>query len=383
MIQSKTLIATCCLGVLVLALFLTGYAAEGQGFQPIEKLDPNFAVQEPGKEVVWYDLLHLGLEGQGWPDVKEAYDRLPARAEGVVRDAVWSLSRHSAGLCARFVTDSQKISARWCLRNANLAMPHMPATGVSGLDLYARTEEGWRWVANGRPNAATNELVLLPNGPDGFQEYLLYLPLYNGVEKVELGIEPGKTLGKAPNRAKKPIIFYGTSITQGGCASRPGMAHPAIIGRWLDAPVINLGFSGNGKMDPEIGDLLVEVDPSVYIIDCCPNMDAELIAERTAPLVKKLREARPKTPILLVESIEHQRGWFHERTRKGSESKNEALRTAYRGLIEEGVPGLHYLGYEKLLGFDSEGTVDGVHPTDLGFRRLAEAFEPVLRPLVE
>jgi len=356
------------------------FADEPKG---IEKLDPNFSVREPGEEVEWYDLQLIGTEGQGWTDTQSTYDRLPARAEGVVRDPVWKLSNHSAGICARFISDSTSVSARWVLRKSEIAMNHMAATGVSGLDLYVRGENGWRWVAVGRPKEVTNEVELLTGIPGGFHEYLLYLPLYNGVEKVELGIVAGKFLGKAPINPKKPIVFYGTSITQGGCASRPGMAHPAILGRRLDTPIVNLGFSGNGKMDPEIGDLLTELDPSVYVIECTPNMEPETIAERTVPLVKKLRTARPETPILLVESIHHQREWFIDAYRDGVEKKNRPLKESYEQLLDEGIENLHYLASDSFLGDDSEGTVDGVHPTDLGFLRIAEAFEPVLRRLTE
>ena len=363
-------------------LVLLNSWAVAEDSPPIEKLDPNFSVQEPGKEVEWYDLQLIGTEGQGWAETKSPYDRLPAKAEGVVRDPVWRLSNHSAGICARFVTDSPSISARWILRSGNLAMNHMAATGVSGLDLYAKGDQGWKWVAVGRPKDVTNEVVLLSGAPQGFHEYLLYLPLYNGVRKVEIGITPGKTLGKAPSRTKKPIVFYGTSITQGGCASRPGMPHPAIIGRHLDVPVINLGFSGNGKMDPEMGDLLVELDPSVYVIDCCPNMNPQMISERTVPLVKRIREAKPEIPILLVENIPYQRGWFQAASMESYVSKNKALRRCYEQLQKEGVEGLWYLPCENLLGDDAEGTVDGTHPTDLGFSRMARAFEPVLRELL-
>ncbi|MCA9448843.1 MAG: SGNH/GDSL hydrolase family protein [Candidatus Omnitrophica bacterium] len=366
--------------------FLLFSILPGMGFaqkiQEIEKLDPNFAIQEPGKEVLWYDLKQIGTEGQGWTDTKSDYDRLPAKAEGVVRDPVWRLSEHSAGICSRFVTDSPTISARWILRSANLEMNHMAATGVSGLDLYAKSDEGWRWVATGRPSEVTNEVQLINETPGGLQEYLLYLPLYNGVEKVEIGIAPGKMLGKSPKPKSKPLVFYGTSITQGGCASRSGMAHPEIIGRDRDVPVINLGFSGNGKMDPEIGDLLVELDPSVYIIDCCPNMNPEMILERTIPLVERIRQDRPVTPILLVENIEYQRGWFSESQRAAYEDKNAALKQRYEELIEKGVEGLYYLPCDGMLGDDANGTVDGVHPTDLGFFRMAHAFEPVLREIL-
>ena len=137
-----------------------------------------------------------------------------------------------------------------------------------------------------------------------WREYLLYLPLYNGVSSVEIGLPKCSALAKAPPRPEgyeRPIVVYGTSITQGGCDSRPGMVHTAILGRRLDRPVVNLGFSGNGKMEPELAALLAELDPAAYVIDCLPNMTAEEVGARVEPFVRALRAARPGTPIVLAE----------------------------------------------------------------------------------
>ncbi|MFM7112772.1 MAG: SGNH/GDSL hydrolase N-terminal domain-containing protein, partial [Planctomycetota bacterium] len=194
----------------------------------------------------WHDIKSLGLEGQAFADCKAPFDRLPARAEGVVRPGVWGLSRQSAGLCVRFVTDTPAIHAKWTLTSPNLAMPHMPATGVSGLDLYMRSPQSgaWQWLGAGRPSGKENSAVIGSGYASGKHEFLLYLPLYNGVTEVSLGVARGKAVSKGPaypaDRAK-PVVFYGTSITQGGCASRPGMVHTAILGRRLGVPVVNLG----------------------------------------------------------------------------------------------------------------------------------------------
>jgi hypothetical protein len=253
----------------------------------------------------WYDICRLDVEGKGWTDTKSFYDRLPAKAETVVRQPVWNLSLDSAGMCVRFVTDANEIQARWELRSKSLAMPHMPATGVSGLDLYVKGTDGkWKWLAVGRPTKfPVNTATLVKDVPEGLHEYFLYLPLYNGVSLVELGVPKGSAIRKATPypQDRKPIVFYGTSITQGGCASRTGMVHTAILGRRFHYPVINLGFSGNGRMEPEIANLLVELDPSVYVLDCLPNMNGQTVAERVAPFIKRLREVHPETPILLVE----------------------------------------------------------------------------------
>jgi hypothetical protein len=299
-----------------------------------------------------------------------------------VRPPVWSLSRHSAGICARFVTNSPEIYCRWTLTSPRLAMPHMPATGVSGIDLYVKHEGKWRWLACGRPTAQTNSAKLVSGIPAGSREYLLYLPLYNGVSSVEIGLPKDRSLAKAPPREKgkdKPIVFWGTSITQGGCASRPGMVHTAILGRRLDRPVINLGFSGNGRMEPEVARLIAEIDAAAYVVDCLPNIGAAEVAERTEPLVHILRKAHPETPIVLVEDRSYSDSFLVAAKRERNETSRKALQAAFEKLKKEGVANLYYLEGEHLLGEDNEGTVDSSHPTDLGFWRQADAFEPLLR----
>lgn len=352
-----------------------------------ETLDPAQAKPSADGALLWYDLKSLPIEGQGWSDTKAPYDRLPAKAEGVVRGPVWGLSRNSTGICARFTTDATAIHARWTLTSPNLAMPHMPATGVSGLDLYVKSPDGrWRWLANGRPTAATNEAALVSGLPAGSREYLLYLPLYNGVSSVEIGIAKESKLAKAdprPAGRERPILFYGTSITQGGCASRPGMVHSAILGRRFDWSVVNLGFSGNGKMEPELASLLAELDPAVYVLDCLPNMNPKEVAERVEPFVQTLRKAHPETPILLVEDRFYSDTHLLAGKRRHNEENHAALRGAYERLIAAGVKGLHYLPAEHMLGDDDEGTVDSSHPTDLGFMRQADAFAVVLEPLLK
>jgi hypothetical protein len=343
------------------------------------------AAAQGGNDLRWYDARELAIEGKGWPDTADFYDRLPARAQGVVREPVWQLSKDSAGLSVRFVTDAASISARWTLRSNSLAMDHMPATGVSGLDLYVRMTGGialWHWLAVGRPDKApTNERSLISGLPPGRRECLLYLPLYNGVQSVEIGVPPNATLESAPPRPAdraKPICFYGTSITQGGCASRPGMAYPAILGRRLDRPVINLGLSGNAQMEPELAALLAELDPCAYVLDALPNMGSAMVQERVGPFVETLRRAHPDTPIVLVENIEYQNAAVVPGSREGYVARNAALREVYDRLVAAGTPNLTLVPAEGLLGDDGEATVDGTHATDLGFFRMADALEPVL-----
>jgi lysophospholipase L1-like esterase len=217
----------------------------------------------------------------------------------------------------------------------------------------------------------------------GQREFLIYLPLYNGVTSVEVGVPSGKTIHAASPRLQKPIVFYGTSILQGGCASRPGMAYPAIIGRKLDWPTINLGFSGNAKSEPELAGLLAELDPAVYVLDPVPNMDAALVRERMEFFVRTIRESHPKTPIILVESLSYTDGALVAQRKERYSSANAALREVFAKLKKSGVKNLHFISGENLIGDDHEATVDGTHPTDLGFLRMAEKIEPVLRKFVK
>ncbi len=339
-----------------------------------------------GTKTVYRDARTLTVEGQGWTETASPYDRLPAKAEKTVRPAVWNLSKHSAGIAVRFVTDSPVISAKWNLTSATLAMPHMPATGVSGLDLYARDENGkWRWVANGRPSGKENEKRLVSGLTAESREFMLYLPLYNGVTSVEIGVPENRTLEPGRQRAaerRKPIVFYGTSITQGGCCSRPGMVHTAILGRQLDRPVINLGFSGNGRMEKEVAELIAEIDAAVYVIDCLPNIQAKDVTARTETVVQKIRKAHQGTPIVLVEDRNYTDSYFLRSKRQRNAASQAALRAEYEKLTASGVRNLLYITGPNLLGEDGEGTVDSSHPTDLGFLRQAVAFRKVLGPIL-
>jgi lysophospholipase L1-like esterase len=342
------------------------------------------AAQTAQDTITWYTVSDWGVEGRGWADVKRYYDRLPARAEGVVREKVWDLSRHSAGMSCRFTTDAPEIQVRYSLLLERIAMAHMPATGVSGADLYTQLENGeWRWIGTAQPANRRVQTTIVRSMAPGRRTYQLNLPLYNGLDSLEIGVTRGAAFEPVAPRTEKPVVFYGTSIMHGACASRPGMAIPAILGRRLNVPVINLGFSGNGKLEPEVGRFLTELDPALYVLDCLPNLTPEETAQRAEPLVRLLREAKPSIPIVLVEDRVFPNSIVLPERNKGHQERHKALRDAYERLIAAGVRDLYYLEGDGLLGTDGDGTVDGSHPNDLGMARYADAYEKVLRPLLQ
>ena len=336
-----------------------------------------------GAEIVWRSATDFEIEGRGWTDTEAPFDRLPARAKADVPASVWNLGKQSAGLCIRFRTAAPAVSVRWELTSDNLAMPHMPATGVSGVDVYIRTADGsWRFVQNGRPGQRAGNVCTagLPSG-GAPTECLVYLPLYNGVKTVEIGVPGGFTAERAPARPaakRRPVVYYGTSIAQGGCASRPGMAHVAMLGRMLDRPMINLGFSGSGRMEPAVSRLLAELDPAAYVIDCLWNIgnmpEAEFIS-RITTLVQALRKARPNTSILFV-------GQSQANAAAPASALERLQERVLKDLRGQGIIGLVVCSGKLLLGRDGDGTVDGVHPNDLGFRHHADALAPIIAGLL-
>jgi hypothetical protein len=332
----------------------------------------------------WTDISELGIRGRGWVDDAHPFHRLPEKAEQMVRTPVWNLSRHSAGLYAQFRSNATAIKANWKLLNAGLAMPHMPATGVSGLDLYVRMEDGsWHWLGIGKPDSIENTVFLVEGIAEAPREYLLYLPLYNGLEFVKIGVPENYKVEPVEPDQRKPIVFYGTSITQGGCASRPGMCTTAILGRRLHREFINLGFSGNGRMEPEMADLLAELDPLIYFLDCLPNLKTEEVRAKVEPFVRTLRKAHPDTPIVLAESRYFDNSFLIESKHYRNTVSNQGLRTAYENLLNSGIRNLYYQIGEGQLGFDGDGTVDSSHPTDLGFYRQAEAYQRILENVLK
>ena len=235
---------------------------------------PAAAFAQKASELKWTDAKDLMLINQGYDNTELTYSRLPVDMKPVTRKAVWELGLNSAGLAIRFSTDSRSIGIRWTLLNYFI-MHHMAGTGIRGIDLYQLDEnDHWQFVGTAIPNGKdTTKTQIVVSGMDGKDhDYMAYLPLYDGVTKVEIGVTKDAKVGQ-PHRdvlvkgQGKPIVFYGTSITQGGCASRPGMVYTSIISRALQKECVNLGFSGNARMDKalaEMGRLYLSIkDPEV------------------------------------------------------------------------------------------------------------------------
>jgi len=336
--------------------------------------------------ISYYGRKHFLIEGTAIADsLKESpYDRLPISYKEKVRKPVWNLSKASAGITVRFHSNSTSINLKWTVLN-DFDMPHMASTGIKGIDLYTKYNNKWRYLTTAGafvglktyqnksiPADSINEYELIKNMTPEFREYKLFLPLYDGVTKLEIGIDNNALINKASPNPVKPIVFYGTSITQGGCASRPGMAHTNIISRKLDVDCINYGFSGNGRMETPIVELISEIDAQFYVIECMQNMDSEQVTERVRPLVDMIRTNHPYTPIVLVENMMYTMAFLDQTIKTRLIQENAALKNEYDKIIKSDIPNIFYIKDNKDFLLDNEGTVDGVHLTDLGFLRYSD-----------
>ncbi len=337
--------------------------------------------QEPSE---WRSATEFTLEGKGWKETESPYDRFPPKAHGKVSENVWGLSQMSAGIAVRFQSDARQIWVKWSLTTDIMALPHMPATGVSGVDLYTRQEDSrWVFVGNGRPLKVENNIAqFYPPGKAGeMHEYLLYLPLYNGTKSLNIGVLQGSRIQnilQRPRDKAQPIVYYGSSIAQGGCASRPGMAFTNILGRALDRPIINLGFSGSAMLEPEVADIIAELDPILFVLDALPNahnLPPDKLTARLTAFVKTLRAKHPNTPILLV-------GQAQVRPYAKPYGSSEIQEAAAQALEQEGMKNLYLLDGAKLFGGDGEGTVDGVHPNDYGMMAHAKGLQGTLERII-
>jgi hypothetical protein len=336
----------------------------------------------PADTILYYDGQLFTIIGKYHNESN--YVRFPQIYQTKLRKEIWELGQHSAGISIRFCTNSSKIIVRWTVKEDN-TMDHMPATGIKGIDLYAFLDGHWKYVNTGRVKGKDNEYTFLESADNIYREYLLNLPLYDGIETLSIGINSNAEISRPKEDyliAKKPVVYYGSSIAQGGCASRPGMAYTNILERKLDRSFINMGFSGNGTFDQSVGEAMCEIDAALYVIDCNPNTKTELIYERAVELVNQLKKCRPEVPVLLVEGFYYENG-LGKPEDSVAEKKRLELRRAYKVLQESGIQQIYYQKGDGMIGSDHEGTVDGVHLSDLGMLRFAEAIQPIIEKILK
>jgi lysophospholipase L1-like esterase len=370
--------------IIMLIFHLTGIAQVSTA----EKLDPNMTLKKADADgIIWLDPREgpFKLYGFEWIVEDNVYRRLPVHPDWEIREAVDQLANHTAGGQIRFRSDSKKILIRVELREKS-GMNHMPATGQSGFDLYIKDGAVQRYVKTTRFPADTisYQVELLNTDDKQMRDLTLNFPLYNGVNSVLIGIKAqSRVRAPRPFSRKGKVVIYGTSITQGGCVARPGMAYSNILSRKLDVQFVNLGFSGNGRGEPALAHLINQISGTSFIILDYEANAGETIFNTLGPFVSILREKHPDTPILIMSKIRY------ANARAGSQAYKAMMerRDFQKNLVDEsrsaGDENIYFLDGSTVLGDDyDECTVDGSHPTDLGSARIADALLSVLEDIL-
>lgn len=343
---------------------------------------------EDRSEIRWIDAENFTRYGQAETPGIPGYERLPGFFRDSLRSDLIRLGTNSSGLSIAFLTDSRVIHIRWKVRYQT-KLPHMPRTAIQGMDLYSTDPmtKSWNYVGTGKwwnVDSPVREAVLLENGPDVERLYVLYLPLYDAVDSIFIGIHPeAKICAEIVFEPEElPILIYGTSITQGGSASRPGMAYPAILSRRLYREVLNFGFSGNGRLDLELADYLATLPASLLIIDALPNVSAGDVDTKLIAFILRFRE-KSDIPLLIVPNISYGHEDDNSETGSALRQKYEEFLSARAFIKNNKVRNVTFMTEKQIRFPDDEGSVDGVHLTDLGMKRHADNLYPAVCKLLK
>ncbi|MFI4910181.1 MAG: heparinase II/III family protein [Sedimentisphaeraceae bacterium JB056] len=334
------------------------------------------------------------VNGLAWFEYNDgAFVRLPLDEEANITHKAWVQSLCPSTARVRFKTDSTSMRLKINHGQSNpdsLDMYHMSSVGVSGIDLYiggVKDPDFWKVT---RPQKANGvyEHVYFENLPKKIRQYTLYLPTYIPLKSLEIGLDVDCEVLK-PDKylIEKPIVVYGTSITQSGCSSRGSNGYVAQIGRRLGADVVNLGFSGSGCSEPEVAKLIAEIDASVYIFDQVANMTPELMDNRYEKFVSIVRDKRPETPIILMtkphyaREIEPYGSWM---TADFYKRQHNALHKTYKNLKDEGDKNVYIFDAGDIIKAGGDHpSVDGVHLTDRGYYMIADKLAPFIQSILD
>lgn len=346
----------------------------------ITDIDPNFKSQEiNGTPLVFQsaDSPAFLLAGFPWYAQERQYCRLPQALLPEANDGVRFLAWHTSGGRVHFRTDSSAIGLHATLRDGG-DMSHMARSGSGGFDLYGGSGSARGFRANLRHEHGSKGVsgLFCRDMPRQMREWTLYLPLYNGIEALSIGLDPDSRLETPlPFACEKPVLFYGSSITQGGCASRPGNSHPAIITRRLNTDLINWGFSGSAAGEPVMARTIASLGLSAFVLDYDHNApSAEHLEATHEPFFQIVRRAQPNLPVVFISKPD-----FNGTPQ--CRSRRDIIRRTYRKARDAGDTRVWFVDGETLFGVTERDlcTVDGCHPNDAGFLRMADAITPVLR----
>ena len=343
----------------------------------IARIDKNFKVETKinKDDIKFYDIKSEPFKIYGVFYQNGKFRRMPEAVAEKVSDGVRRLHANTAGGRVRFKTDSKYVAI-----NAKMSdlgkMPHFALTGSIGFDLYVRVDDNDRYMGTYLPpfDVTDSYESIIEFDEAEMREITINFPLYSEVCELYIGLsENAQVLEHDDYKYEKPIVYYGSSITQGGCASRPGNSYQAIISRRFDTDYINLGFSGNAKAEDEIAEYIKLLDMSIFVYDYDHNSpNCEHYENTHKKMFKTIRKAHPDIPIIMMSRPKHY-------LNMGEKKRVEIMTKTFENAKANGDNNVYMLTGKDLTTLcGNEGTVDNVHPNDFGFASMAQALGDLL-----
>lgn len=336
-------------------------------------------------DAVYVDASELGVYGKAGEVPEHPYSRIDPKKYGI-KGSLATKCLQSAGVFVAFSTDSKSISAKWKTSPLAVVGVNTGANAQKGLDLYIKKDGRWVFAGVGSPDmkgdCIHHSRTIISSMPEGTKECLLYLPLFDVVDSIEIGVDPGSSISALPNPFAHKIVFLGSSITHGSAASRAGMSYVARYGRDNGLYCLNLGFSGQAKLQEYWARVAADIDADAFVFDQFSNPSAKVINESFDSFVDIIREAHPETPLIFLQTIRRERRNFNEEADAYEAAKQKAGEAKVRARMKTDK-NIYFIPSDGFIGDDSLGTADGTHPTDVGFSRMLEKMSPKLNKILK
>ncbi len=328
----------------------------------------------PAPEPKYVDASTLTLVNKAHPTT-QPFQRVEVADYPDLSKTVRRYYTYSTGVAVVFRTDSRSICARWTTTDRQLST-HMTGLSQKGMDLYIKRDGEWVFAGVARPGMGAEHKATIVDHMDGAEkECLLYLPLFDEVKTLEIGVDADARIEAVPNPFRHKIVVIGSSITHGTGLSRPGMAYPAQLERATGFEFINLGASGQCKMEQFFAHVAASYEADAFLFDSFSNPSAQQIEERLEPFVKTIRAAHPTTPLIFLQTELRETRNFSDKVRKFEDEKRAASEAGMQRLLKQDK-NIYFLNPGMPLGDDHDATVDGTHPSDLGHGRILEVIQP-------
>ncbi|MDD6313201.1 MAG: SGNH/GDSL hydrolase family protein, partial [Firmicutes bacterium] len=344
----------------------------------ISEIDANFRIETKidKQDIKFYDIKRQPFKIYGVFYENGKYRRIPEAVAKAVSEDVWALHTNTAGGRVRFKTDSPYIAIHAEMSGVG-KMSHFALSGSAGFDLYD-ADKGYIQTFIPPFDIADGYESVIETESSEIREYIINFPLYSNVDELYIGISDTASVYEPdPYRIEKPIVYYGSSITQGGCASRPGNSYEGIISHRLDCNYINLGFSGSAMAEEEIAEYIKKLDMSVFVYDYDHNApSAEHLANTHEKMFNTIRKANPGLPVILMSRPKYY-------LTEDEKVRLDIIKNTYNNAVENGDRNVYLIeGPELMKTAGYEGTVDNCHPNDLGFGSMAAALGDLLEKIL-